>query len=249
MPSILKLSTCALLGLSLSGISVAAVPGDAAPLAHISTLSAFQTGVYHFYDQNQSLYKLGKKAGQSYRLITEYSKGAPKYFSYATTQDWTVRNGVLQRPSTPNSARAVAGNKVNIIRQGQSSGLSVELKAYDVSEQSIAPYLKLQNGKDTKLSEKVSRWAKFAPGSIAYEPIITSLKVLSKHSLGKSPTVCATKSVLALNPMPFVSLIVRATRAKLKFFKPNAVKSSVKSTEPKSLMALTKFKRLTEQKS
>lgn len=176
MPSILKLSTCALLGLSLSGISVAAVPGDAAPLAHISTLSAFQTGVYHFYYQNQSLYKLGKKAGQSYRLITEYSKGAPKYFSYATTQDWTVRNGVLQRPSTPNSARAVAGNKVNIIRQGQSSGLSVELKAYDVSEQSIAPYLKLQNGKDTKLSEKVSRWAKFAPGSIAYEPIITSLR-------------------------------------------------------------------------
>lgn len=176
MPSILKLSTCALLGLSLSGISVAAVPGDAAPLAHISTLSAFQTGVYHFYDQNQSLYKLGKKAGQSYRLITEYSKGAPKYFSYATTQDWTVRNGVLQRPSTPNSARAVAGNKVNIIRQGQSSGLSVELKAYDVSEQSIAPYLKLQNGKDTKLSEKVSRWTKFAPGSIAYEPIITSLR-------------------------------------------------------------------------
>ncbi len=176
MPSIFKLSACALLGLSLSGLSVAALPGDPPALPHISTLSAFQTGVYHFYDQNQSLYKLGKKSGKNYRLTTQYSKGAPKYFSYATTKDWTVRNGVLQRPSSPNSARAVAANKVNIVKQGQASGLAVELKAYDVSEQSIASYLKLQNGKDTKLSEKVSRWAKFAPGSVAYEPVITSLR-------------------------------------------------------------------------
>lgn len=176
MPSFFQLGACTVLGLSLAGACAAALPGDPQALPHISTLSAFQTGVYHFYDQNNSLYKLGKKAGQSYRLSTQYSKGSPKYFSYGTTRDWTVRNGALQRPSSPNSARAVAGNRVNLTRQGNASGLSIELKAYDVSDQSIASYLKLQNGRATALSDKVSTWTKFAPGSVAYVPTITSLR-------------------------------------------------------------------------
>ena len=176
MPSFFQLGACTVLGLSLAGACAAALPGDPQALPHISTLSAFQTGVYHFYDQNNSLYKLGKKARQSYRLSTQYSKGSPKYFSYGTTRDWTVRNGALQRPSSPNSARAVAGNRVNLTRQGNASGLSIELKAYDVSDQSIASYLKLQNGRATALSDKVSTWTKFAPGSVAYVPTITSLR-------------------------------------------------------------------------
>ena len=176
MPSFFQLGACTVLGLSLAGACAAALPGDPQALPHISTLSAFQTGVYHFYDQNNSLYKLGKKAGQSYRLSTQYSKGSPKYFSYGTTRDWTVRNGALHRPSSPNSARAVAGNRVNLTRQGNASGLSIELKAYDVSDQSIASYLKLQNGRATALSDKVSTWTKFAPGSVAYVPTITSLR-------------------------------------------------------------------------
>lgn len=176
MPSFFQLGACTVLGLSLVGACAAALPGDPQALPHISTLSAFQTGVYHFYDQNNSLYKLGKKAGQSYRLSTQYSKGSPKYFSYGTTRDWTVRNGALQRPSSPNSARAVAGNRINLTRQGNASGLSIELKAYDVSDQSIASYLKLQNGRATALSDKVSTWTKFAPGSVAYVPTITSLR-------------------------------------------------------------------------
>lgn len=176
MSSFSKLSTCAVLGLTLAGVCAAAQTDDLKALPHISTLSAFQTGVYHFYDQNQSLHKLGKKTGQTYRLISEYSKNSPKYFSYGTTRDWTVRNGVLQRPTSPNSARAVSGNKINLTRRGNASGLAVQLKAYDVSEQSISSYLRLQNGKETKLSEKVSRWSKFPAGSIAYEPVITSLR-------------------------------------------------------------------------
>ena len=176
MPSFFQLGASTVLGLSLAGACAAALPGDPQALPHISTLSAFQTGVYHFYDQNNSLYKLGKKAGQSYRLSTQYSKGSPKYFSYGTTRDWTVRNGALQRPSSPNSARAVAGNRVNLTRQGNASGLSIELKAYDVSDQSIASYLKLQNGRATALSDKVSTWTKFASGSVAYVPTITSLR-------------------------------------------------------------------------
>ncbi len=176
MPSFFQLGASTVLGLSLAGACAAALPGDPQALPHISTLSAFQTGVYHFYDQNNSLYKLGKKAGQSYRLSTQYSKGSPKYFSYGTTRDWTVRNGALQRPSSPNSARAVAGNRVNLTRQGNASGLSIELKAYDVSDQSIASYLKLQNGRATALSDKISAWTKFAPGSVAYVPTITSLR-------------------------------------------------------------------------
>ena len=176
MPSFFQLGACTVLGLSLAGACAAALPGDPQALPHISTLSAFQTGVYHFYDQNNSLYKLGKKAGQSYRLSTQYSRGSPKYFSYGTTRDWTVRNGALLRPSSPNSARAVAGNRVNLTRQGNASGLSIELKAYDVSDQSIASYLKLQNGRATALSDKVSTWTKFAPGSVAYVPTITSLR-------------------------------------------------------------------------
>ena len=52
MPSIVKLSACAVFGLSLAGLSCATdLPGQPQPLPHISTLSAFQTGVYHFYDQ------------------------------------------------------------------------------------------------------------------------------------------------------------------------------------------------------
>ena len=177
MPTLFKIGACAVLGLSLTGaVCAAALPGDPQALPHISTLSAFQTGVYHFYDKNSSLYKLGKKSGQNYRLTTEYSKGAPKYFSYGTTRDWTVRNGTLQRPASPNTARAVKGNKINLTRQGNASGLAVELKAYDVSDKSIASYLKLQNGRSTALSEKVSSWTKFAPGSIAYVPEITSLR-------------------------------------------------------------------------
>ena len=84
MPTLFKIGACAVLGLSLTGaVCAAALPGDPQALPHISTLSAFQTGVYHFYDKNSSLYKLGKKSGQNYRLTTEYSKGAPKYFSYS----------------------------------------------------------------------------------------------------------------------------------------------------------------------
>ena len=176
MPSFFKLASCTLFCLSLTNVSLASLPGDPQPLPHISTLSAFQTGVYHFYDQNHSLYKTGKKSGQNYSLTTQYSKEAPQYFSYGTTRDWTVRNGTLQRPSSPNTLKAVTGNKVNLVKQGQTSGLSVELKAYDVSDQSISSYLKLQNGRPTKLSDKVSSWSKFPPGSIAYEPIITSLR-------------------------------------------------------------------------
>ena len=177
MPSIVKLSACAVFGLSLAGLAYAAdLPGQPQPLPHISTLSAFQTGVYHFYDQNSSFFKLGKKAGSQYRLVSEFSKGTPRYFSYSMSKDWTVRNGVLQRPSVANVVRPVAGNKVNVIRQGQSSGLSVELKAYDVSDKSIASYLKLQNGKSTKLSDSVSSWTKFPTGSVAYVPTLTSLR-------------------------------------------------------------------------
>ena len=177
MPSIVKLSAYAVFGLSLAGLAYAAdLPGQPQPLPHISTLSAFQTGVYHFYDQNSSFFKLGKKTGSQYRLISEFSKGTPRYFSYSVSKDWTVRNGVLQRPSVANVVRPIAGNKVNVIRQGQSSGLSVELKAYDVSDKSIASYLKLQNGKSTKLSDSVSSWTKFPAGSVAYVPTLTSLR-------------------------------------------------------------------------
>lgn len=177
MPSIVKLSACAVFGLTLAGLSCATdLPGQPQPLPHISTLSAFQTGVYHFYDQNSSFFKLGKKAGSQYRLVSEFSKGTPRYFSYSMSKDWTVRNGVLQRPSVANVVRPIAGNKVNVIRQGQSSGLSVELKAYDVSDKSIASYLKLQNGKSTKLSDSVSSWTKFPAGSVAYVPTLTSLR-------------------------------------------------------------------------
>lgn len=57
MPSIVKLSACAVFGLSLAGLAYAAdLPGQPQPLPHISTLSAFQTGVYHFYDQNSSFF-------------------------------------------------------------------------------------------------------------------------------------------------------------------------------------------------
>lgn len=57
MPSIVKLSACAVFGLTLAGLSCATdLPGQPQPLPHISTLSAFQTGVYHFYDQNSSFF-------------------------------------------------------------------------------------------------------------------------------------------------------------------------------------------------
>lgn len=177
MPSIVKFSACAIVGLSLAAVAYASdLPGQPQALPHVSTLSAFQTGVYHFYDQNRSLFKLGKKAGKNYRLATEFSKGTPHYFSYNVNQDWTVRNGALQKPSVANTLQAASANKVNLIRKGSSSGLSVELKAYDVSDKSIASYLKLQNGKSTKLSESVSSWKKFPAGSIAYVPTITSLR-------------------------------------------------------------------------
>ena len=83
MPSIVKFSACAIVGLSLAAVAYASdLPGQPQALPHVSTLSAFQTGVYHFYDQNRSLFKLGKKAGKNYRLATEFSKGTPHYFSY-----------------------------------------------------------------------------------------------------------------------------------------------------------------------
>lgn len=176
MPSVYTLSTCAALGLSLISTCAIASENATQALPHISTLSAFQTGVYHFNDDHQSVFKLGKRTGQNYRLVTEFSKGTPKYFSYGTTRDWTVRNSVLQHPSSPNNARSVSGNKVNLTARGQASGLSVQLKALDVSEQSIASYLKRPNGQETKLSDQVSRWSKFAPGSVAYETTITSLR-------------------------------------------------------------------------
>lgn len=62
MPSIVKLSAYAVFGLSLAGLAYAAdLPGQPQPLPHISTLSAFQTGVYHFYDQNSSFLSLAKR--------------------------------------------------------------------------------------------------------------------------------------------------------------------------------------------
>ena len=59
------------------------------------------------------------------------------------------------------------------------------------------------------------------------------LKVLSKPSPAKFPTACAMRSVQALNPMPSALPIARAIRARLKFLKPNAARSSVRSTVPK----------------
>lgn len=179
MPSICKLGLCAALGMALSGVcSADSLFGSSSTedLSHISTLSAFQTGVYHFYEKNSSSFKLGKKTGNAYRLSTSFSKGAPQYFSYGTTSDWTVRNGALQRPNIANMAKAASGNKVDVYRQGQSSGLSVELKAKDVSGKSLASYLKMQNGSSTSLSEAVSGWKKFPEGSVAYETTITSLR-------------------------------------------------------------------------
>ena len=167
------------MGMALSGVcSADSLFGSSSTedLSHISTLSAFQTGVYHFYEKNSSSFKLGKKTGNAYRLSTSFSKGAPQYFSYGTTSDWTVRNGALQRPNIANMAKAASGNKVDVYRQGQSSGLSVELKAKDVSGKSLASYLKMQNGSSTSLSEAVSGWKKFPEGSVAYETTITSLR-------------------------------------------------------------------------
>ncbi len=170
MASLKTMTAATLVSLAFAGtVSAAqvAVPHNP-PAVPVTTFSQFQTGVYHYLEQNKSVFKVGKRQGNAYQLSTSFSKGTPKLFSYGGSRDHIVRNGQLIDPPVSNRLKAVTNNTVMLQRAGRNDGLIVRLEAYDVSGKPIASYLRNQANRSTKEAYRMNPNARFAQGSLAY---------------------------------------------------------------------------------
>ncbi|MCI5895818.1 MAG: hypothetical protein SOT13_06190 [Candidatus Aphodousia sp.] len=157
--------------------SAADVPHRAKPIENVNTFEVFQDGIYHFWEQNRSEFKVGKKAGKTaYRMNNTFSKDTPHLFSYGGSRNWVVKSGTLTKPPVPNTLHVLSGNKVSLVRRGNASGTTVELKAYDVSGKPIADFLRSHNDQLTKTAQTIGSGYRFAKGSVAYMPVMQSLR-------------------------------------------------------------------------
>ena len=157
--------------------SASDVPHRAKPIENVNTLEVFQNGIYHYWEQNRSVFKTGKKAGKTaYRMNNTFSKDMPHLFSYGGSRNWVVRSGALSKPPVPNTLHALSGNKVSLVRRGNTSGTTIELKAYDVSGKPIADFLRSHNNQLTKAAQSIGSGYRFAKGSVAYMPVMQNLR-------------------------------------------------------------------------
>ena len=174
-----KIASIAITFTLASGLAHAAqqaLPHNPPALPQLTTLSQLQAGVYHYYENNKSIFKLGKKQGKHYRLANTFTKGTPQQFSYGGSTDHIVRNGQLRNPPIPNIATALDVNRVALQRSGRDDGLVITLHPYDVSGKPIESYLKTVTGRPSKVAQKMASGHRFAQGSVAYIAEMRSLR-------------------------------------------------------------------------